>query len=193
LIREIVATHGYDLYVAKINSDKCGKDAKYIYNILTPERLKSSSQVGVVLLEDFDRYLERHSSDRTSDLLNALDGIENNSNVVRFFSLNSIEHVKKNQALMSRFSRIFVFNCPDEALVKKHLIKIFPNEENAIDKFINKLQERNYIGKVSYRQINNFLSRYYLNNNVISVALDNIDNWFKELDQFTEINNKTSN
>jgi ATP-dependent 26S proteasome regulatory subunit len=69
----------------------------------------------LVIFEDFDRFLTgkvEQGESVMSQILNALDGFEDKSNIVRFFTANDPKIITECEALANRMSRIFTFDYP---------------------------------------------------------------------------------
>lgn len=146
----------------------------------------------IVLLEDFDRYLNSSEKNIMSDLLNALDGIMNAYGVMRFFSLNCMDKVVNNEALMSRMSTVFHFEIPEPNIIRSYLLDIFPDEPDAIDQFLVHVRARKEVhNNLTIRMINNYLARFVYKPNPMAAAVNDVDKWFGELDKLDEIKQQT--
>jgi len=84
LIREIAGVYGYPIYIINGGTAKVAN----IHAVLSPVVL---SEIGIVIFEDFDRYLSptaetNQQTSVMSEILNTLDGINDHSNIIRFFT-----------------------------------------------------------------------------------------------------------
>ena len=120
----------------------------------------------IVLLEDFDRILSEHKISM-DELLNALDGIQNKNNIIRFFTGNKLTNngiLFDNLALMSRFNRVFEYGKPTEGIFLSkfnQFLKLYDNvDEVKKNKFINMVKECN---NITIRSFSNYVKLYIFN------------------------------
>jgi SpoVK/Ycf46/Vps4 family AAA+-type ATPase len=79
----------------------------------------------MLLFEDFDRFLEsKKTSELMSQILNALDGITDKGNVVRFFTGNNCDIIFKNSALINRMHSKMEFKAPTRDMFKEKLDRL---------------------------------------------------------------------
>lgn len=117
----------------------------------------------IVLFEDFDRYLNSNKVP-VSELLNALDGIEDVCNICRIFNGNDIETIAGTEALVNRMSRILQFHYPTQEelgqkfdfLVSKCAVKQPSSEQRA--RFLGELM----VGQTTLRPFTKYVIRHIL-------------------------------
>lgn len=161
------------LYIVK-SSSLLNPDV--ISKVLCPPKV-DGKDFAIVLIEDFDRFMDSSKGESVlSELLNALDGVYPAFGTFRFFSANHPEKVKKFDALGNRMRRTLTFNPLPAKDMQFFLNNLFSDNEN-ISIFCDKVQDRN----LSMRSINNYISRFVMEDDPIKSALDNIDSWFSEL------------
>jgi hypothetical protein len=93
-----------------------------VASLLSPKTGGLSFDTVILLFEDFDRNISEGKM-TMSDILNALDGIQNNHKIIRFFTGNDCDVIFKNKALISRFNGIFKYNTPTMEMIKHKLYK----------------------------------------------------------------------
>jgi hypothetical protein len=143
--------------------------ASLVHSILNPPG--SDGLVRLVVLEDFDRFLQssHFSRDKMDALLNALDGIEDQGNgyVFRIFTANNMNVIRANEALMSRITSMVEFDYPSRQdlmekfsnLIKGHADIFNPDhilESANLGLFFDTLQE---IQGITYRVFTRFVLR----------------------------------
>ncbi len=181
LVKDFVSKNGYCLYLT-------GQNLFFANAKLNPLK-RNVNNINVILIEDFDKTPMEKKSE--TELLNAMNGIGKADDIIRFFTANDITKIVQNQALMSRFTRVFFLDNPSTANIITHLTKIFPKEISDIPNFINKLEEKSLIGKISFRNLDNFLYRYFtFDDTTIKTATVYIDNW---VDELTHLDNSVAN
>jgi predicted AAA+ superfamily ATPase len=155
-----------------------------IQSILNPQ---GSTDMRIVLFEDFDRYLETDASspsNKMAEILNCLDGVESSNNVIRFFTGNNCELIFKNQALLSRMNGRFEFHLPaiEDFEKKLRLLLKFheggeglPNDQE-ISAFMALLATRivNAKNPITLRPFTAFAIRYLFEANCLSLMTENI-------------------
>jgi len=155
-----------------------------IQNILNPQ---GSTDMRIVLFEDFDRYLETDASSPTNkmaEILNCLDGVESNNNVIRFFTGNNCELIFKNEALLSRMNGRFEFHLPEIEDFEKKLRLLLKFHEGGeglpsdqeIAAFMALLATRIETAKnpITLRPFTAFAIRYLFEANCLSLMTENI-------------------
>lgn len=175
-IKALASKYNIDLYIVNCLQ---GTNSN-IGNMLSPPNKKC-----ILLFEDFDRFLQNPNINLLMSLiLNSLDGFDD-SNVIRFFSCNDIDIVKKNNALFNRFSRKLYFRLPDKNMLTIKLSKLLSindkiynndilNKPVNIDK-INNIVNLVYNMKISFRPFTSYCIRYIFNENCIDDILENIN------------------
>ncbi len=92
LIKTLASENNIPIYIVNPNLMDSNMDVSAILNPKVHNNLKAKIQ----LFEDFDRYLSEGKYSM-SEILNELDGIDSTEGIVRFFTANNIEEVKKQQ------------------------------------------------------------------------------------------------
>ncbi len=136
---------------------------------------KNNSGVIYVLIEDFDRYI-KDDKGNMSELLNALDGIHNSHNVIRIFSANMPELALKDSALKSRIKRFIKFDLPTDDNIYQHLVNVSRGDTENAKKLADLMKGKN----LSYRTINNYLSRFITDDSLLGAAVAEFDKWMEE-------------
>ncbi len=121
----------------------------------------------VVIFEDFDRYLsnmKEGSGNTIADILNALDGVDSNNEVMRFFTCNNPDIVRLNLAFMTRMNGTFKFDYPKFTELKERfntLIKFHEKYDQGLyDTFLLKLETLIATTPIDYRRFTKFCIRY---------------------------------
>jgi len=180
-IRAMSSQLGLSLYVAKLTM---AQNENQITNMLIPN-LTQTDDFKIVLIEDFDRYLELDGSKTTmSAVLNALDGVFPAYNVIRFFSANDPNIISSNGALLSRMNRVMYFDLPNNEQIKNLIMNAFPNKinQNLIDEAVKQIGEL----KLSMRQITHYVCRYLDSADPVNDLLVNKDKWIEDMNKFNE-------
>lgn len=111
LIRTLASEMNLPLYMVKPQSVHLSSMSK----VMSP-----SGDMTLLVFEDFDRFLNSTGGGNISDMLNALDGIDDSSNVIRIFTGNNYAVMSKFPALINRMSGIYPFHYPTvEELMSK--------------------------------------------------------------------------
>jgi SpoVK/Ycf46/Vps4 family AAA+-type ATPase len=133
----------------------------YIKNMLNPTIQHYNGMV-IVLFEDFDRFLSGYTD--MSGLLNALDGIEDQCNVIRIFTGNDVSLIKATPALVNRMTRIYKFDYPtrDHFNAKFEFLRTrcsmeLPDSES-YNKFLDQISGKG----LTLRPFTKFVVRYLL-------------------------------
>lgn len=172
------------IFVVNLNNVQ----SKSIQKVLTPDTVTYADSdtdeiVGnfkIVLVEDFDRYLNGEGRKTMSELLNALDGMYQGQTIIRFFSANFPELVV-DKAMKSRMRRMLHFDIPSKDNLRSHLLRLYPETDHKfIPAFIAEL-EKYKLDKVSMRSINMYLSRYLMEESPLEMATKFIPEWSDEL------------
>lgn len=109
--------------------------------ILCPDQQRgvasSETHTKIILFEDFDRFLESAKAALLmSQLLNALDGLDDKGGSVRIFTANNPKVVIQNEAFINRMSSAFKFDRPDKAMLEmklRRLLRFWTNAGQGID------------------------------------------------------------
>lgn len=160
---------------------------------IIPMKEESSSTLKLVLLEDFDRYLEdnRENKARMSSILNALDGVFSATNVIRFFSANDPKIINKNSALSSRMNRTLFFDLPNIDQIKEQINRVYGNICDY--ELSNQLAIKFASNKLSMRYITNYLCRFLDENDKLLMAYNHFDAYIDELVNFNKYKNEINN
>ena len=142
----------------------------------------------LVVFEDFDRFLmgkEENGLSVMSQILNALDGFEDKSNMIRFFTANNADVISKCEALSNRMSRTFVFDYPKRDDFEKKfdfLHKHLTPGECRTDERENFLSLVSRIPHLTLRPFTTYAVRYMLEpdylgdgSDYMKLLLDNIE------------------
>ena len=138
----------------------------------------------IVLIEDFDRYLDLDKKVSMSAILNALDGVFPAFNVIRFFSANNPKSININGALTSRMNRIMYFDYPNQEQIKSLICNAYGDKTDKDLLYIlaNQLNEL----EVSMRQITHYVCQYLDNDNPVESLIKNLDLWIENMNQFND-------
>ena len=169
----------YCVNLKNINASRMNKALSPI----SPDKIK------IVLVEDFDRYIKGdngYGDNCMSDLLNALDGVHSSYGTIRIFSANFPENTLTDTALRSRISRFMEFKLPSVENVAKHIMNVFPENKDLAIEFANKISERH----MSIRDVNSYLSRFIIDDNPLTEAINGFDEWIIELDKIKKMDKK---
>lgn len=140
----------------------------------------------IVLLEDFDRYLNTHH-DSMSAILNALDGILPSFGVMRFFSANNPDSISHNRALQQRMHRTFFFGLPTVKQIVQQVTNVFdhiePNEY-----MIKQFSTFAYENKLSMRQITHYICQFLTSEDPFQEIVHNMRKLVDEMNHFVNFN-----
>lgn len=180
-------SHNHNFPIFLCNLDMIS--ANQMCNALNPNA-DNISKYKVVLVEDFDLYISGHAgSERLSELLNALDGIQSASNVIRFFSVNNPELVLQQNALQSRMRRMLYFGPPSETIILKYFQDLFPlsqvEQKLRID-FCRQIISNN----ITMRPLALYLSRFLEEPDPLQSAIASEGKWFDEQNFMFHMKNK---
>lgn len=135
----------------------------------------------IILFEDFDRYLEMGKFNM-ADILNALDGVEKTTHVIRFFTANNSKIIFENKALFSRMTASFRFTNPGKEFYRVRLLRMlsmYPNVPS--DKVTTLIDKVAQLGPVSLRSFSTFVVRYMFAENYLDKMIENVDELKLEL------------
>ncbi|AYV83481.1 MAG: AAA family ATPase [Hyperionvirus sp.] len=164
LIRTLASKHNFAIFIVNPN----GLDYSHLADVLNPRM----DVVGpkLLLFEDFDRFLEDGSKEIVmSQILNSLDGLDDSSNILRFFTGNNCDVIFKNKALINRMSAKFKFDYPSLAMFRAKLMRFLTyrkdavNDQDKIEKFLNLVETK----KITMRPFVNYCIRYLFEENYI--------------------------
>lgn len=152
---------------------------------IEPEHFK------IVLIEDFDRYLEINGKLTMSSVLNALDGVFPSYNVIRFFSANNPNIVSNNGALVSRMNRIMHFDLPNSDQITNLIHNAYQDKVN--HNLLSKVVDEIALLKLSMRQITHYICLYLDSTDPLKELLENKDEWINNMNKFNEYRDIVSN
>jgi len=145
-----------------------------------------SGDVILVIVEDFDRYIK--TVKEMSELLNALDGVHNSLNTIRIFSANMPEITLKDRALKSRIKKFIKFDLPTNEQIYQHLLNVSNQDIDNAKKLVELVSEK----KMSYRTLNNYLSRFITEESLLGSAVLGFDKWMDEFKEIEKLESKTT-
>uniref|UniRef100_A0A6C0ECM5 ATPase AAA-type core domain-containing protein n=1 Tax=viral metagenome TaxID=1070528 RepID=A0A6C0ECM5_9ZZZZ len=151
----------------------------------------TTHEMVTVSFEDFDRYLEKINADSKismSEILNKLDGIENDKCYIRFFTANNESIITGNEALLNRMNAIFKFSYPtiDQFEAKLNAFMTYHsdewNKENEKNKqeFLEIVNTNLKVSKLTLRPFCNFLIRYFYLDDCFAKMIENINELFAD-------------
>jgi AAA+ superfamily predicted ATPase len=173
LIKSLSSKYNMDVYVINSITVK----SENIASILNPG--KNSAKNVLLLFEDFDRFLE---SDDTKQLmgqiLNAMDGFDDTSNTIRFFTGNNCDIIFQEKALINRISGKYKFDYPDSEMFRNKLNKLLSITDidleasiERIDQFISLIVDKN----ITLRPFTAYCVRYLFNEYFFDKIVENIN------------------
>ncbi|AYV81087.1 MAG: AAA family ATPase [Harvfovirus sp.] len=174
LIRTLASKHNFTICIINPN----GLDYKNLVTALNP--VIDVPGPKILLFEDFDRFLQDGSKDIVmSQILNSLDGLDDSSNILRFFTGNDCDVIFGNKALINRMSAKFKFSYPEIPMFKAKLMRFLTYRKNPIDDekvnaFLYKVSKK----KITMRPFVNYCIRYLFEDNY----LDQMISHHEELD-----------
>lgn len=168
LIKLLASKYGYSVF--EVNGNNI--DLSALTNVLVP-KVENSSDVKILLFEDFDRFLEKKDI-VMSQILNILDGFDNDSNIIRFFTGNNCTIIHENDALKSRISAVFNFEKPTKEMLSQKFDRFASFYDNIdIDKR-NKFIDMIVKYQITMRPFSNYIVRYLFEENWQDKLIDNI-------------------
>jgi len=144
----------------------------------------SLPKIKIILLEDFDRYINQKQKDDNSNhmsaLLNGLSGAQDSFGTFRIFSANFPENALTDDALRSRMTRIIRFELPTDQNIIKYIHNTFPPEqcEKEVVEKLGALFKRE---NMTIRDVNSFLSLHILDEFPLKSALDGFEEYSKKI------------
>lgn len=145
--------------------------------ILSPGKsVHTECKVKLLLFEDFDRYLTSNNvSNVMSQILNALDGVDDNGDTVRFFTANNPESVLGIDALVNRMNAKYEFYFPTRDIFKSKLERFLTFYESydkeKADVFLDLVVDK----KVTVRPFTNYVIRYLFDDDYLDKMIKHID------------------
>jgi len=91
----------------------------------------------------------------------------------------------KDKALRSRIKRFIKFSLPTSDNIYEHLVNVTQDCENARI-LTNLICDKG----LSYRDINNYLSRFITKSNFLEAAIQGCDEWMNEFEEMKDLENK---
>ena len=172
LIKALSSKYNMDVYVVNTITAK----SPNISTILNPG--KSSGKNVILLFEDFDRFLETPDTKQLmGQILNAMDGFDDSSNTIRFFTGNNCDIIFEEKALINRISGKYKFDYPNSDMFRDKIYKLVSLskiniEENRekIEHFISLVSDKN----LTLRPFTSYCIRYLFNENCIDDLIQNI-------------------
>lgn len=165
LIKTVAST--MNIPVCMVKPDHVDHTA--ITSILNPVIKGNSFDTALVVFEDFDRFLLKNdmaiADNCMSQLLNALDGFEDNANVIRFFTANKSEVITTIPALLNRMSNVYKFSYPGRESFANKLtyliekLKVKKPDESEINQFLDIIDS---IENLTLRPFTTYCVRYIL-------------------------------
>ena len=131
---------------------------------------------GILVFEDFDRFLESKEINM-SEILNSIDGVTNNDVTIRIFTANNINIIENNPALNNRLHAKFEFVFPkrEEYLSKFSLLTSILDrlvDKKKCDKFIDEVVK---MESITLRPFTNYVKRYLFMKDFEEQLLNNLD------------------
>lgn len=144
-----------------------------IQNVLNPKIMGNG--IKIVLIEDFDRFVDKHGDKVMSLLLNGLEGVQDSYGTIRLFSANYPDMVLEDDALASRFTRFIEFPEPDKEVIYKHLVHVYPELTSEAEI----LSEVCHSNDWTIRDINRYISRFIMYDNPLMEAIIGFEEYMK--------------
>jgi len=146
-----------------------------INTILSPSNSYGKG-LKILLFEDFDRFLEDEKVSKVmSQILNALDGFDDNGDTIRMFTANNTEKILSFDALRNRMSQIFEFQKPNRKIFEDKLKKLLSfhvtYDEEKFNIFINMILKKD----ITLRPFTNYIIRYMFHKDFLDLMIKNID------------------
>jgi DNA polymerase III delta prime subunit len=177
LIKTLASKKNYPIYIVNPNN----LNMSQLNNILSPKsQCGDNSPMKIVLFEDFDRFLSVASvSSCMSSILNALDGLDDSSQVIRFFTGNDCDVIFSNEALINRMSTKLQFHYPTKDMFAGKLTRMLTYYTNKgavldavkIDKFLDLVTAM----KITLRPFTNYIIRYMFNDTYLDDLIEHVN------------------
>lgn len=141
---------------------------------LTPSaNVATDCKFKLLLFEDFDRFLESGNKTAMSQILNSLDGFDDNGYVIRFFTANNAKIIMENKALINRMSSKFEFGYPTRDMFKAKLMHLTSRYKDVPD-FESFLDEIKQVPGLTLRPFVNYIIRWLFDPDYSQKFKDNI-------------------
>jgi len=128
----------------------------------------------IILFEDFDRYLNSKQVDMPN-ILNALDGVEKTTPVIRFFTANDPGIVVNNKALYTRMTACLRFDNPTTDAYKIRAKRLLSFRSDLDQNKIDILAARTAVmGCISMRTFTAYVVRYMFAEDCLSKMIENL-------------------
>jgi predicted AAA+ superfamily ATPase len=168
------------IYIGNLNEAR--SSTSKMTQILNP---KSSAKLKLVVVEDFDRYIDCGSKKEKymSALLNGLEGIQDNFGTIRIFSANFPENALQDEALASRITRFIHFDAPTLEHMVQHILNVYPEcDEQSME--LAQICKRE---DMTIRDINRYLSRYVMHPDPLGEAITQFDAYTEKMKKLKEM------
>lgn len=176
LIRTLASRGGYSVFLVNPNNIHPSQ----VNEVLNPIAY-GASKLKLLIFEDFDRFLNNskmsHSS-VMSQILNSLDGFDDHSDVVRFFTGNFCEVIFQNTALINRMAAKLEFFMPTRQIFAEKLQVLFgqktlvDSDKEQIMEFLDLVEKKK---DLTLRPFTNYVIRYLFEDDYLDQLIDNID------------------
>lgn len=120
----------------------------------------------LLLYDDIDRYIATQGTVLMSQILNSLDGLDDDGKVIRIFSANDERILQQIPALMSRFTATYKFDIPDQCMFAEKVGKLMQfygsdwrqrlNKNGEMEELCARAKEHG----LSFRVFTNYLIRF---------------------------------
>lgn len=134
--------------------------------------------INTVVIEDFDRWLKINPGADIAQILNALDGIDDNEgSFLRFFTCNDPTLIIENKALLDRFYGAFYIGKPDRDIIigkAKRLMSFYPEyDADKFNVFVDLVVAK---GLGNIRKLVHYMLKYLFEPTCLDDMIANIDN-----------------
>lgn len=182
LIRVLASRFNYPLFIINPNIVQ----EHMISTVLNPHAAGIlPTDIVLVIFEDFDRFIEVTTSGTAgsdagksrimSAILNALDGFDDKSNMVRFFTGNNYEKIAQNKAVINRMAGNFKFDYPTSEVFAEKL-KFMLKSKSDVDsaKFVQFIDACAAIPELTLRPFSIYVTRYMFESDYLEKMIANI-------------------
>lgn len=174
LVRLIATNYNAPICIINPQGLSVGVGLERVLNPIIP----TTSPITILLFEDFDRFLCDQEGDKIMNhLLNGIDGISNESSIIRFFTGNDCRTIVSNKALINRMNHTFVFENPTREMYEKKMIQLFAYhktyDQDLADKFLDKICEK--CPPMSMRPFINHILMYLFENDFLNLLILKLD------------------
>jgi ATP-dependent 26S proteasome regulatory subunit len=176
LIRTLASRAGYSVFLVNPNNI----DPSQVNDVLNPMAY-GASKIKLLIFEDFDRFLNNSkmsNSSVMSQILNSLDGFDDHSDVVRFFTGNFCDVIFQNKALINRMAAKLEFFMPTRQIFAEKLQVLFgqktlvDSDKEQILEFLDLVEKKK---DLTLRPFTNYVIRYLFEDDYLDQLIDNID------------------